>query len=87
MASCPTEGSYAYWIVPFENVPKDLSASITGVPEFPPLSETYLSASIYPQSTAFEYGKEFTVVLTCSDYGNNQMTPYIMKFTVEDQPQ
>jgi hypothetical protein len=86
MASCPTEGSYAYWVVPFESVPKDLSASITGMPEFPPLSETYLSASIYPQSTAFQYGKEFNIILTAKDHSGNEMTPYVMKFTVEDRP-
>jgi hypothetical protein len=85
IATCPTENAYAYWILPVENVPKDLTATITGVPKFPPLSETYLSASIYPQSTAFGYGKEFTIVLTAKDHSENEMTPYVMKFKVEDK--
>jgi hypothetical protein len=86
LATCPKFSADAYWFVTEHLKPKDLSASIVCIPA--PVTEAIeeLQASIYPQSTAFFYGKTFRVVLTCKDFEGNEMEPYEFEFKIEDGP-
>jgi len=86
LATCPKFSADAYWFVTEHLMPKDLSASIVCIPA--PGTEVIeeLQASIYPQSTAFFYGKTFRVVLTCKDFEGNEMEPYEFEFKIEDGP-
>jgi len=57
----------------------DLGATIQ------PVEFVDLGATIYPQSTAFFYGKTFTVTVSgVKDFSGNVMDPYILNFTIED---
>jgi hypothetical protein len=43
-----------------------------------------LTASIYPQSTTFFYGKTYTIKVSgIKDYHNNEMEPFEFSFTIE----
>jgi hypothetical protein len=81
LASCPKTTTDAYWFETEGRKSKDLSAYIRvtgGINE--------LSASIYPDSTAYFYEKEFRVVITAKDYAGNEMEPFILVYKIEDKP-
>ncbi len=86
LATCPKFSADAYWFVTEHLKPKDLSARIVCIPA--PVTEAIkdLQVSVYPQSTAFFYGKTFRVVLTCRDFEGNIMEPYEFEFKIEDGP-
>ncbi len=86
LATCTKFSADAYWFITEHLIPKDLGARIVGIPA--PVTEATkdLQVSIYPQSTAFFYGKIFRVVLTCKDFEGNEMEPYEFEFKIEDGP-
>lgn len=65
-----------------ENI--DLGASIVGM--FHAEDTSDLSAKIYPQSTAYFYGKAFEVVIETSDFAGNIMQPFVLNYRIEDKP-
>jgi len=82
-ASCPITMTDAYWFTTEQELPKDLSASIVGIP----WSETNLSANISPQTeTMYFYGKIITVEVRAKDLAGNEMVPYTFEFKIEDEP-
>jgi len=87
LATCPKYSADAYYFETRDYSQKDLSASIIG--ELPDIisDDVNLGASIYPQSTAFFYGKVFRVVLNAKDFGGNEMEPYEFEFRIEDVPE
>jgi hypothetical protein len=83
-ASCPADSTYAYWFTTEQQLPKDLTASIVGVP----WGEKELTAEIYPQTdTMFVYGKVFNVEVRAKDFSGNVMPPYVFEFRIEDKPE
>ena len=83
-ASCPQTSSLAW---EFESKPQfnnDLRASIVG--RFHAWDYNDMLATIYPQSTAYFYGKEFRVVVKAKDFAGNQMEPLILAYRIEDKP-
>jgi hypothetical protein len=82
MASCPIKNAEAFWFTTEDNNNRLLGASIVGIPR----SSSDLSASIYPQSTAFFYGKTYKIVLRASDFAGNEMEPFEFEFKIEDKP-
>jgi len=77
--TCPnTEGEGFYFIT--ADLPSvDLGASIQAV------ESVDLGAVIYPQSTAFFYGKTYIVTVSgVKDFSGNEMEPYMLTFTIED---
>lgn len=83
-ASCPTSNSLAWEFESKQRFSNDLGASIVG--RFSGSVHEDLSAIIYPQSTAYFYGKEFTVVVNAKDFTGNQMEPFILTYKIEDKP-
>ena len=83
-ASCPKLSGLAWEFESKEQFNSDLRASITGYEEYSGRED--LSASIYPQSTAYYYEKEFTVVVNAKDFAGNEMTPLILRYRIEDKP-
>lgn len=82
-ASCPLFATTAYWFTTEQKIPKDLGASIVGVP----WSVGDLTASITPDTgVSFVYGKTFRVEVNVRDFAGNEMTPYIFEFRIEDKP-
>jgi len=84
--SCPVFDAYGYWFGTRQMNNRDLSAQIVGV-EIEPSgysSNNDLSASIYPHSNAYFYGKTFTVILNASDFDGNEMEPYEFEFEIEN---
>ncbi len=82
-ASCPLFATTAYWFTTEQKIPKDLGASIVGIPR----STKDLSASITPDTgLAYLYGKTFRVEVNARDFAGNRMTPYIFEFRIEDKP-
>jgi len=82
-ASCPTSSTYAYWFTTEQNLPKDLTASIVGIP----WGVKDLTAEIAPQTdTMFVYGKVIKVEVRAKDLAGNEMPPYIFEFKIEDKP-
>lgn len=86
MASCPELDSLAWEFESKERFNTDLGASIRGVLGGSSVEEN-LTASIYPQSTAYFYEKEFTVVVNAKDFAGNQMEPFILTYRIEDKPE
>ena len=84
MASCPKLSSVAYVMESDELKNRDLGVSITGV--FYADDYRNMSASIYPQSTAYFYDKEFRVVVYAKDFAGNNMTPFEIVYKIEDKP-
>lgn len=79
LASCPKISVDAYWFETKQQQYTDLGVSIKG---------TYidgLSASIFPQSTAYFYGKTYRLVVTAKDFAGNEMEPFILVYTIEDK--
>ena len=83
-ASCPklTSDGHRFITEHRENV--DLGATIVGMFHADDVSN--LSAEIYPKSTAYFYGKEFTVVIKAKDFANNVMEPVTLRYRIEDEP-
>jgi hypothetical protein len=85
MANCPQSSSTAYTFNSEQRKSRDLSASIIG--RFYAYDFDGLPASIYPQSTAYFYGKEFEVVVNAKDFAGNEMEPLIIRYRIEDKPE
>lgn len=83
-ASCPktTADGHRFITEHRENV--DLCASIVGMFHADDVSN--LSAEIYPQSTAYFYGKTFEIEINAKDFANNVMEPVILRYKIEDRP-
>lgn len=84
LANCPEFSADAYWFETKEVDRRELTASITGFYAFD--GSENLTASIYPQSTAYFYGKVFRVKLTAKDLAGNEMEPFEFEFKIEDKP-
>ncbi len=84
MASCPIKNAEAFWFETESRPNRHLGASIVGIPV--KSDSAVLSASIYPQSTAFFYGKTYKVVLRARDFVGNEMIPLEFEFKIEDRP-
>jgi hypothetical protein len=83
-ASCPLTTANGYWFVTENFYNQDLNATIVGVAQEGMSSYNIdLSAEIYPQSLAFFYDKEFTVVLTARDFSGNELE-YDFQFKIEN---
>ena len=84
-ASCPTLSSLAWDFESKEKFNSDLGASITG--RFHADDYNDMSASIYPQSTAYFYEKEFTIIVNAKDFAGNEMEPFVLTYKIEDKPE
>jgi hypothetical protein len=84
LANCPEFSADAYWFETKEKDRRELTASIVG--EYSYDGSNDLKASIYPQSTAYFYGKVFRVKLNAKDLAGNEMEPLEFEFKVEDKP-
>jgi len=87
LATCPKFSADAYWFETEGLKERDLGASITGVPPEIVSAQGDITASVYPQSLAYFYGKTFRVVLRCRDFAGNIMEPYEFEFKIEDAPE
>lgn len=79
LAFCPnTEGEGSYFkTIDLES--RSLGAIVRVIEPFD------LNSTIYPQSTAFFYGKTYTVTVSgVKDFSSNEMDPYTFNFTIED---
>ena len=81
-ASCPAQSTDAWW---FEIRPKeyaDLGATIV------PTGYANLPATIYPQlqPNSFFYGAKVKVIVRAKDEAGNEMEPFVLNFTIEDNP-
>ena len=83
-ATCPTLSSEAWEFESRPMVNRDLTASIQGVPYGFEYKD--LTAEIYPQSTAYFYEKEFTIIVNARDFNGNEMEPFILTYRIEDKP-
>lgn len=83
-ATCPRVSSLAWEFESRSMANVDLSASITG--RFHAWDDKTLPARIYPQSTAYFYGKQFRVVVTAKDFSGNEMEPLVLVYKIEDKP-
>lgn len=83
-ASCPQVNSLAWAFESRAQYNRDLGASITG--RFHAWDYSDMSAKIYPLSTAYFYGKQFTVIINTKDFAGNQMEPLILTYRIEDKP-
>ena len=83
-ASCPKLGSDGHRFITEQRKNVDLGASITGMFHADDVSD--LSAEIYPQSTAYFYGKTFEVVINAKDFAGNTIEPFILTYKIEDGP-
>ena len=83
-SSCPIKNAEAFWFETEARPQKHLGASIVGIPANSDMSD--MSASIYPQSTAFFYNKTYKVVLRAKDFAGNEMEPLEFEFKIEDKP-
>lgn len=86
MASCPIKSAEAFWFETESRPNKHLGARIVGVPTSEYADVKNLSATIYPQSTAFFYGSVYKVVLRAKDFAGNEMEPFEFEFKIEDEP-
>ena len=86
-ASCPIKNAEAFWFETESRPNRLLGASIVGVPAVETEGIKNLSASIYPQSTAFFYGETYRVVLRAKDFAGNEMEPFEFEFKIEDIPE
>jgi hypothetical protein len=85
LATCPADTADAYWFETREMDRRELTAEIIGSYSWD--ASENLSASIYPQSTAYFYGKVFRVKLTAKDLAGNEMEPLEFEFKIEDKPE
>jgi hypothetical protein len=78
---CPNTVAEGFYFTTVDLVSRNLTASIQTI------EPVNLGADIYPQSTAFFYGKTYTVTISgVKDWYNNVMEPYTYSFTIEDPP-
>jgi hypothetical protein len=82
-ASCPGIGTFAYETESVFKESRDLPTIINGLPL---LWNSDLPAAIYPNSTAFFYGKIIKVEVRAKDYSGNEMEPFIFEFKIENKP-
>ena len=76
---CPNTVAEGFYFTTVDLKPKNLGASIQAI------EGVDLSASIYPQSTTFFYGKTYIVTISgVKDFAGNEMDPYSYTFTIED---
>jgi len=85
MASCPKTTADGYWFVTKRRKNTDLSASIVGKPFDSEYKD--LPTSIFSESTAYFYGKDFEIVFNAKDFAGNEMPELIFNFTIEDKPE
>lgn len=83
-ANCPTLSSVAWEFESKSKFNSDIGASING--RLYGLDNIDMSASIFPLSTAYFYGKEVRVLLNAKDFAGNQMDPLILIYKIEDKP-
>lgn len=83
-ATCPKLSSLAWDFESRSMANVDLSASITG--RFHAWDDRSLPARIYPQSTAYFYGKEIRVVVNAKDFSGNEMEPFVLVYKIENKP-
>lgn len=82
--SCPKVTADGHRFITEHRKNVDLGATIVGMFRGEGVGD--LSAKIYPESTAYFYGKEFTVVINVKDFANNIMEPVILRYKIEDRP-
>lgn len=82
--SCPKMTSDGHRFITEHRETSDLGASIIGMFHADDVSD--LTASIYPESTAYFYGKTFEVVIEAKDFAENTMDPFILSYKIEDKP-
>lgn len=79
LAFCPNLEGAGNYFTTRDYDSRDLGAVIRVIEPFD------LGAKIYPQSTAFFYGKTYSVTVSgIRDYSGNEMDPYTFTFTIED---
>jgi hypothetical protein len=83
-ASCPKLSSDGHRFITEQRKNVDLGASIVGMFHADDVSD--LSAEIYPESTAYFYGKTFEVVIEAKDFAGNIMPNFILTYKIEDKP-
>ena len=83
-ASCPKLSSDGHRFITEQRKNVDLGASIIGMFHADDVSD--LSAEIYPQSTAYFYGKTFEVVINAKDFAGNVTPSFILTYKIEDGP-
>jgi len=83
-ASCPKITADGHRIITEHRENVDLGATIVGMFHADDVSN--LSAEIYPKSTAYYYGKEFTIIIKAKDFANNVMEPVTLRYRIEDRP-
>ena len=83
-ATCPSIDSLAWEFETRDYYRRDLSANI--VCKRYGAETRDLSAEIYPLSTAYYYGKEFTVTINAKDFSGNTMKPYVLTYKIENKP-
>lgn len=78
LASCPKESTDAYWFETKHQHFSDLACVIRG---------SYLndlSASIYPQSTTYFYGKTYRLVVNARDFAGNEMEEFVLVYKIQN---
>lgn len=76
---CPNEEGIAYYFDTREYESLNLPVSLNAI------TSVDLGVSIYPQSTAFFYGKTYSVKIEgVKDFSGNIMEPFIYTFTIEN---
>lgn len=83
-ASCPQSSTLAWDFSSREKHNSDLQASITG--RFHSLDTEELSAKIYPNSSAYFYGKTMRIVVEAKDFAGNKMEPFVLVYKIENKP-
>ena len=79
LAFCPNLEGEALYFRTADLPSVDLGATIQAV------ESVDLGAVIYPQSTAFFYGRTYIVTISgVRDYHGNEMDPYTIQFTIEE---
>lgn len=81
-ASCPALNIFSYETEVSPSAAFDLPAYIFARPQ---LFYKNLSASVYPNSTAYFYGKKIKVEIRARDYAGNDMDPFIFEFRIENK--
>ena len=87
LASCPKESGKAIW---FESSAKcyfhkDLSCSVVGIGPPRYYGEEGLSAYINPITSAYYYGRICRLVVRAKDFAGNEMEPFILVYTIEEE--
>ena len=83
-ASCPQSSTLAWDFSSRGKHNSDLQASIIG--RFHSLETEELSAEIYPNSSAYFYGKTMRIVVEAKDFAGNKMEPFVLVYKIENKP-